>query len=87
MVSSYGTFPDMGRRISTSEPQLVAAGKRLKEAMNRRGFTPTSLAQSTGLSRSTIDHFLHGQADMHLDDLRNIGGVLHVSPSWIAWGE
>ena len=55
--------------------------------MTKRGIGVNALAQSSGICPSTIYHFLHGTREMHLDDLRALGGVLQVSPSWIAWGQ
>ena len=77
----------MGQPLKASPAQLEAAGKRLSEMMKKRALTAHMLAKATGISPSTIYQFVHGKRDMHLDDLREIGSALQVSPSWIAWGD
>lgn len=67
--------------------QMIGAGGRLKTAMRKRGFNARMLANATGISMSTIYHFVNGRREMHLDDMRQIASALQVSASWIGWGE
>lgn len=67
--------------------QMIAAGGRLRSAMKQRAFSARMLSEATGLSPSTIYHFLHAEREMHLDDLRKISSALQVSAGWIAWGQ
>jgi transcriptional regulator with XRE-family HTH domain len=78
----------VGRRTPREQPlQMIAAGGRLKTAMDRQGLNVNQLATASGISASTIYHFLHGRREMHLKDLHALGNLLRVSPSWIAWGK
>lgn len=76
----------MSHRITSPPETLEAVGKRLQEAMEKRAIGAQALAHATGLSSGTIYYFMRGKREMHLDDLRNIGSVLQVEPSWLAWG-
>lgn len=67
--------------------QMVAAGGRLRTAMQRRGYSARILAEKTGISMPTIYHLLHGTRDIHRDDMLKIGAALGVRPGWIVWGE
>lgn len=77
----------MANRLHSSPLQMIAAGGRLKNAMTKRRIGVMHLANATGISHTTIYHFLNGKREMHLDDMRLLGSALQVSPSWLAWGE
>lgn len=79
MLSNLSTMTDM--------VQLSTTGERLRAAMTKRGYGPAMLARETGLSLTTIYHFLHNRRDMHLDDMQKIGTALQTSPAWITWGQ
>lgn len=66
---------------------MIAAGGRLKTAMDKQHLNPRKLAMASGISTSTLYHFLNGTREMHLDDLRILGHTLKVSPGWLAWGK
>lgn len=66
--------------------QMTGAAGRLRTAMNHRGYNTRMLADETGISMTTIYHFIHGRREMHLDDMRLLGDALGVSAAWIGWG-
>jgi transcriptional regulator with XRE-family HTH domain len=83
MLSSYSSLSDMVRnKVVTTTP-----GERLREAMNKNGVKATELARRSGISSPTIYHLLNDRREMTLVTMQALAGALHVSPSWLAWGE
>lgn len=76
----------MARPLKSTPLEMLATGGRLKTAMREKGYTAEKLANETGISMSTIYHYIHGRREMHLNEVRAIGAALKVAPGWITWG-
>ena len=60
---------------------LIAVGKRIKQARERRGMTQEELAERIDISASHMSVAERGKKGLKLETLVNIANALDVSPS------
>lgn len=57
--------------------------KRFNEAITSRNMKPIELSQKTGLSKSTISHYMSGYAKPKSDKLYMLAKALDVNEAWL----
>ena len=57
--------------------------KRLRELLDYTGWTQTELAAKTGISKSSINHYLKGDWEGKQDAVYSIARVANVSEAWL----
>lgn len=57
--------------------------KRLKEALEMRGWTASELAKRSGINKGTISHYLKGEFVPKQSRIGALASALGVSPAWL----
>lgn len=56
---------------------------RLKSQLQEKGLSSADLSRLTGIDRSLISHYIHGNKFPKIDNVRRIANVLYVCPEWL----
>ena len=65
--------------------RVAGSAERLREAMANAGVNQTDLAESTGLSNSSISRYLSGQMEPKPKAIALLARALNVTEMWL-WG-
>ena len=57
--------------------------KRLKEALQTSGITPTQLSRLSGVNRGNLYHYMNGDWEAKQDGVLALARVLNVSEAWL----
>lgn len=57
--------------------------ERLNEAMSARSLRAVDLAEKTGLSKSSLSHYINGRYEAKQEALHLIAVALNVSEAWL----
>lgn len=63
--------------------RMVTFSKRLRTAIDMRGISQTELAKKTGISKSSISHYLKGDWEGKQDAVYALALALNVSEAWL----
>ena len=63
--------------------KVSSFAERLKDQLNEKGLSSAELSRLTGIDRSLISHYVHGNKFPKIDNVRRIANVLYVSPEWL----
>jgi len=66
---------------------LPGFGERLKEAIQRKGYTQKELSEILGVNQDTITNYVQERSFPKADMLLNICQLLDVSADWLLKGE
>lgn len=56
---------------------------RLKKALNSKGWTGADLARASGVNKSEVSRYLHGQVVPKQTKIGKMAEALGVSPAWL----
>ncbi len=62
---------------------MATFSKRLRTAIDMRGISQTELAKKTGISKSSISHYLKGDWEGKQDAVYALALALNVSEAWL----
>ncbi len=65
--------------------RVAGTAERIREALDTKGIMQADLADSTGLSRSTISRYLSGQMEPKPNAISLLAKALDVTEMWL-WG-
>ena len=63
--------------------RMATFSKRLRTAIDMRGISQTELAKKTGISKSSISHYLKGDWEGKQDAVYALALALNVSEAWL----
>ena len=63
--------------------RMATFSKRLRTAIDMRGISQTELAKKTGISKSSISHYLKGDWEGKQDAVYTLALALNVSEAWL----
>lgn len=63
--------------------RMATFAKRLRTAIDMRGISQTELAKKTGISKSSISHYLKGDWEGKQDAVYALALALNVSEAWL----
>ena len=63
--------------------RMATFSKRLRTAIDMRGISQTELAKKTGISKSSISHYLKGNWEGKQDAVYALALALNVSEAWL----
>ena len=63
--------------------RMATFSKRLRTAIDMRGISQTVLAKKTGISKSSISHYLKGDWEGKQDAVYALALALNVSEAWL----
>ena len=63
--------------------RMATFSKRLRTAIDMRGISQTELAKKTGISKSSISHYLKGDWEGTQDAVYALALALNVSEAWL----
>ena len=63
--------------------RIATFSKRLRTAIDMRGISQTELAKKTGISKSSISHYLKGDWEGKQDAVYALALALNVSEAWL----
>ena len=63
--------------------KVTTFADRLKSQLNEKGLSSAELSRLTGIDRSLISHYIHGNKFPKIENVRRIANVLFVSPEWL----
>ena len=63
--------------------RMATFSKRLRAAIDMRGISQTELAKKTGISKSSISHYLKGDWEGKQDAVYALALALNVSEAWL----
>jgi transcriptional regulator with XRE-family HTH domain len=81
-ISDFLSSLDDGTELLAEERLIVAVTEAIAEAMERKGITKTTLAESLGCSKAHVSKLLGGSRNMTLRTLAAIAYALEVEPSF-----
>ena len=63
--------------------RMATFSKRIRTAIDMRGISQTELAKKTGISKSSISHYLKGDWEGKQDAVYALALALNVSEAWL----
>jgi transcriptional regulator with XRE-family HTH domain len=72
--------------IETIDPELRAAGERIRIARRERGWTQDDLAQNVGVSRSAVAQWETGRSGQVRGNMARIARALDVDVEYLLYG-
>jgi transcriptional regulator with XRE-family HTH domain len=70
----------------TADPDLLAAGERIRTARKERGWTQDDFAQNVGVSRSAVAQWETGRSGQVRGNMARIARALQVDVEYLLYG-
>lgn len=67
-------------------PPQDSMQERLVYAVKSRGLTQQQFADSLGLTKGAVNHWLTGRYALRFEHIEQVSAILGVSPAWLAFG-
>ena len=63
--------------------KVTTLSERLTQRLLEKGLSASDLAKFSGIDRSLISHYVHGNKYPKIENVRRMAAVLYVTPEWL----